>query len=60
MDVRITLYNAIGESVFIQDLRQVQKSKVKLDLENISGGVYVCIADMKDIAIARRIVLTSR
>lgn len=59
-DVSISVYNLLGEKIFFQHVYRVQKNKIKLNTENVSAGIYVSIADMKDAVIAKKIIIPSR
>ena len=56
-DVSISIYNAVGEKILVQNVKQIQKSKVNLRIHDFSSGIYIAVAEMNDAVIARKIMV---
>jgi len=56
-DVSINIYNLLGENIFSKQANRVLKDRVKLDVENISAGIYIVVARMPEAVISKKILL---
>ncbi len=45
-DVNISVYNLLGAQVLTKNAHGVHKGRIKLDLDNISAGMYVAVAGL--------------
>ena len=55
-DLSITIYSMLGEKIVAEEVKHVQKNKIKLSIDNFPSGIYVAVADMKNAVIARKII----
>jgi subtilisin family serine protease len=59
-DVDITLYNAMGARILLNNI-QVQNGKARLDVSDLSAGVYTLeVMDSKNVLMTRKRVLIAK
>ncbi len=59
-DVCISIYNTVGERLLVQNVKEVRKNRIKLDVSNFASGIYVSVADMGNAVLAKKLILPSR
>ncbi len=60
VDATINIYNLLGEKMFSENVYQVRKNKIKLNVENIPPGIYILVASARDLVISKKIILSGR
>ena len=59
-DVNIGVYNLLGEKIFGENAYYIQKTKIKLDVPNVSTGIYIAVAQMTDAVISKKFLFRPR
>lgn len=63
-DAAINVYSLVGDKIFTKDVYHIQKNRIKLDLQDISQGVYVVrmnsfgAAGLQELFISKKILIT--
>jgi len=58
--VNIRVYNMIGEVISSQNNLLIKNQKVKLDIPNVSAGIYIAVSEMTDAIVSKKIILPVR
>lgn len=57
-DANIDVYNLLGNRISTKSVANIQRSKIKLELEYSSQGIYVAVVDLNDTQISQKILIS--
>lgn len=66
-DVRVSLYNLLGEKILSEDVYHMKKNQIRLGVPSVADGIYIVLLEsfgvglpMSDVAISKKIIISTK
>jgi hypothetical protein len=59
-NVKITVFNTLGEKLFGLNNLSVKDEKIKLPLKNASAGIYIAVTQINGATISKKLIIPAR